>query len=163
MSNLGVSYRYHKPVTDLIVDKAPRSFELALVAMCLQLLFGVGLGVVAARRRGSFTDQFAIGVSLVGVSAPTFVIGLALQYVLAHRLGWLPHDGYGATPAEQWASLVLPALTLGIYGTAIYARLTRTEMAGALSADYVRTARAKGGRPDAGARDSTRCETQWCR
>lgn len=142
--DLGVSYRYRKPVTELIVDKAPRSLALALAALCLQLLLGVGAGVIAARHRGSWLDQLAIGASVVGVSAPTFVIGLALQYLLAHKLGWLPHDGYGETTVEQLKSLVLPALTLGIFGAALYARLTKNEVSHALAEDYTRTARAKG-------------------
>ncbi len=142
--DLGVSYRYRKPVTDLIVDKAPRSLELALAAMLVQLLLGLGAGVFAATRRGTVADQLAVGVSLIGISAPTFVIGLGLQYVLAHRLGWLPHDGYGATTAEQLRSLVLPALTLGFFGAALYARLSRAEVSAALAEDYARTARAKG-------------------
>ena len=142
--DLGVSYYYRKPVTQLIVDKAPRSFELALAAMLLQLLLGVGAGLVAATRRGTWLDQLSIGVSLIGVSAPTFVIGLALQYVLAHKLGWLPHDGYGSTTAEQLRSMVLPATTLGLFGAALYARLTRDEVGHALSQDYARTVRAKG-------------------
>jgi len=142
--DLGFSYRYRKPVTALIADKAPRSFQLALAAMVLQALLGLGIGVFAARRRGSAADQLAIGTTLIGVSAPTFVLGLALQFVFAHRLGWLPFDGYGDTAGEQLRSLVLPALTLAIYGTALYARITRDEVGHALDADYVRTARAKG-------------------
>jgi peptide/nickel transport system permease protein len=142
--DLGVSYRNRKPVTQLIADKAPRSFELAIAALLLQLLLGVGIGVFSASKRGTWMDQLAIGASLIGVSAPTFVIGVALQYVLAHKLGWLPHDGYGATSAEQLRSMILPALTLGLFGAALYARLTRDEVTQALAQDYVRTARAKG-------------------
>lgn len=142
--DLGVSYRYRKPVTTLIADKAPQSIVLALAALLLQLVLGVGAGVFAARHRDSWMDQLAIGVSVVGVSAPTFVIGLALQYLLAHKLGWLPHDGFGETTSEKLRSLVLPALTLGIFGAALYARLTKNEVSHALSEDYTRTARAKG-------------------
>jgi peptide/nickel transport system permease protein len=142
--DLGVSYRYGKPVVKLIAERAPRSLELALAALLVQALLGLGLGVAAAARRGRALDQLAIGVTLVGVSAPIFVIGLALQYLVAHKLGWLPIDGYGATPAEQLRSVVLPALTLGIFGAAIYARLTRDEVSQALDQDYTRTALAKG-------------------
>jgi peptide/nickel transport system permease protein len=142
--DLGFSYRYRKPVVKLLADKAPRSLELALAAVMLQMLLGFGAGLIAASKRGSTWDQLTIGATLVGVSAPTFVLGLVLQYVFAHELGWLPHDGYGSTPAEQWRSLVLPALTLGIFGAALYARLSRDEIAQALSHDYARTARAKG-------------------
>ena len=142
--DLGFSYLYRKPVYELVLKKAPISLELALAAVVLQIVFGLGLGILAARTRGSAWDQLAIGATLVGVSAPTFVLGLLLQYLLAHKLGWLPLDGYGRTSAEQLKSLVLPALTLGIFGAALYARLSRDEVAHALAQDYVRTARAKG-------------------
>jgi len=142
--DLGFSYRYRKPVVKLLAAKAPRSFELALAAMLIQVLLGLGIGVLAAKKRGTWWDNASIGGILIGVSAPTFVLGLALQYVLAHKLGWLPFDGYGSTASEQLRSMILPALTLGIYGAALYARLTRDELSQALSADYIRTARAKG-------------------
>jgi peptide/nickel transport system permease protein len=145
--DLGVSYRYGKPVAKLIAERAPRSLELALAALVVQALLGVGVGVLAAARRGTALDQLAIGVTLLGVSAPIFLIGLALQYLLARKLGWLPIDGYGATPAEQLRSVVLPALTLGVFGAAIYARLSRDEVSQALAEDYVRTAVAKGASP----------------
>jgi peptide/nickel transport system permease protein len=144
--DLGFSYRHRKPVYELILKKAPVSLELALAALAFQALFGLGLGILAAKNRGNAWDQLAIGGTLIGVSAPTFLLGLTLQYVLAHKLGWLPLDGYGRTTAEQLKSLVLPALTLGIFGAALYARLTRDEVAQALEQDYVRTARAKGSR-----------------
>lgn len=140
--DLGYSYRYRAPVTTLIAKRAPRSFELALAAMLFQLLIGLGVGIVSATKRGSVWDQMSIGATLIAISAPTFVLGLVLQYVFAHRLGWLPFDGYSE---EQWLrSLVLPALTLGMFGAAIYARLTRDELGRALDSDYVRAARAKG-------------------
>ena len=142
--DLGYSYRYRKPVTTLLADKAPKSLQLALAALFVQLVFGVGIGMYAAKRRGQLADQLSIGATLIGVSTPTFVLGLMLQYLLAHRLGWLPDDGYGQTSAQQWRSLVLPALTLGLFGAALYARLTRNEMATALEAEHVVAARARG-------------------
>lgn len=142
--DLGHSFRYRRPVVELIVEKAPRTLELALAALLLQTFIGVGLGVLSARWRGSLLDQLAIGSTLVGVCAPTFLLGLVLQYLLAYKLGWLPYDGYGQTPGEHLRSLVLPALTLGIFGSALYARLTRDELSRTLATDYVRTARAKG-------------------
>ncbi len=145
--DLGFSHRYRKPVVELIAKKAPRTFELAIAALLLQALIGLGAGITAAYRRGSWWDQLSIGATLIGVSAPTFVLGLTLQYVLAHRLGWLPLDGYGTTTSEQLRSLVLPALTLGLFGAALYARLSRDELAQTLSEDYIRTARAKGASP----------------
>jgi peptide/nickel transport system permease protein len=85
-----------------------------------------------------------VGVSLLGISAPTFLIALLLQYLLAYELRWLPLDGFGTTLAEHAQCLVLPALTLGVYGTAYYTRLVRDEMSVAIRQDWVRTARAKG-------------------
>ncbi|MEQ9320966.1 MAG: ABC transporter permease, partial [Polyangiaceae bacterium] len=142
--DLGFSYRYRKPVVELIADKAPRSIELAVAALVVQIFLGLGVGIFAARRRGTIADQLATGSTLVAVSAPIFALGLVLQYVFAHRLGWLPNDGYGETPTEQLASLVLPALTMGLFGAALYARLSRDEVSGALCGDFVRAARAKG-------------------
>jgi peptide/nickel transport system permease protein len=145
--DLGFSFHYRRPVVDLLVAKIPRSVELALAALTLQVLLGVGIGVFAASRRGTRWDEAAIGVTLLGVSAPTFLLGLFFQYLLAYKLGLLPYDGYGATPGEHLRSLVLPALTLGIFGTALYARIVRDELGTALAQDYVRTARAKGASP----------------
>jgi peptide/nickel transport system permease protein len=100
--------------------------------------------VIAAVRRGTWIDRLLVGTSLLGISAPTFLIALLLQVVLARELRWLPLDGYGADLGEHARSLVLPALTLGLYGAAYYTRLVRDEMRTLLDADWVRTARAKG-------------------
>lgn len=145
--DLGFSFQYRKPVVDLLAAKVPRSVELALAALFVQLAIGLGVGVVAAARRGSALDQAAIGVTLLGVSAPTFVVAVFLQYLLAYKWRLLPYDGYGVTPTEQLASLVLPALTLGIFGASMYARVTRDELITILGLDYVKTARAKGASP----------------
>jgi peptide/nickel transport system permease protein len=142
--DLGFSFFYRRPVVDLLSTRAPRSAELALAAVLVQLALGVSLGLVAAARRGTRWDEAAIGISLLGVSAPTFLLGRVLQFVLAYKLGWLPYDGYGATPGEHLLSLVLPALTLGVFGSALYARLLRDELGTILAQDHVRTARAKG-------------------
>lgn len=142
--DLGYSFTYRRPVVELLKTKVPRSLELALAAVGIQAILGFSLGVLAASRRGTRWDEAAIGVSLLGISAPTFLLGLLLQYVLAYKLRVLPYDGYGDTPAEQLRSLVLPALTLGIFGSALVARLTRDEVSSLLAQDFVRTARAKG-------------------
>ena len=142
--DLGYSYRYRKPVVDLIAQKAPISARLAVAALLLQALFGLSIGLAAGRARGTLLDQLAIGATLLTTSAPIFGLGLALQYLFAYRLGWLPFDGYGRTEGDHAMSLILPALTLGLYGAALYARLTRDEAARALSADYVMAARARG-------------------
>jgi peptide/nickel transport system permease protein len=145
--DLGYSYRYRMPVTKLIAKKAPASLWLALAALWVQILFGVCVGVFAAMRRGSLLDRGLIGLLLLGISAPTFITGLALQYLFAYRLGWVPYDGYGQAMGDWLAHLVLPALTLGMYGAALYARLSRDEMSRALQTDYVMAARARGASP----------------
>ncbi|MBK9263527.1 MAG: ABC transporter permease [Polyangiaceae bacterium] len=142
--DLGTSFHYRRPIVDLVAAKLPRSLDLALAALAVALAIGLSIGVSTAARPGGTWDEFGAGVALLGISAPTFITGLALQYVLAHRLGLLPYDGYGKTSAEHLASLVLPALTLGIHGSAIYARLVRAELGAALDQDFVRAARAKG-------------------
>ncbi|WP_438020729.1 ABC transporter permease [Sorangium sp. So ce315] len=142
--DLGYSFHYRKPVVDLLEAKAPRTLELALAALSVQLLLGLALGLVAAARRGTAWDDAAFGVSLLGASAPTIVIGPALQYVLAYKLRLLPYDGYGVTAADHLRSLVLPALTLGVFGSALYARIVREELGTLLRQDFIRTARAKG-------------------
>lgn len=142
--DLGYSFHYRKPVLDLLEAKVPRSLELALAALLVQLAIGVTLGVVAAARRGTWWDDATVGATLLGVSAPTFVLGLVLQYTLAYKLQLLPYDGYGATSADHLRSIVLPALTLGVFGSALYARIIREELRTLLQQDFVRTARAKG-------------------
>lgn len=142
--DLGFSFRYGRPVTGLIAEKAPRSIELGLAALLMQASIGLAIGIISARRRGSLWDELLVGATLIGVSAPTFLLGLLLQYLLAYQLRLLPFDGYGTTPAEHVRSLILPAITLGIFGAALYARLAREELTTILSADYIRTARAKG-------------------
>jgi peptide/nickel transport system permease protein len=145
--DLGKSYQLGQPVVNLIATRVPRTFALALAGLLLQLLFGITTGVVAAARRGTWLDRALVSTSLLGVSAPTFIIALLLQYALARGLRWLPLDGFGKTFPEHVQCLVLPALTLGIYGAAYYTRIVRDEMAGLLEQDWVRTALAKGASP----------------
>ena len=142
--DLGRSYQQRRPVVTILSERVPRSLMLAAGAITLQLVIGVFLGVLAAAKRRTAWDGAAIVMSLLGISAPTFLLGLLLQYVLANRLQLLPLDGFGATASDHLVCLVLPALTLGIFGAAYYTRLVRDEMIGSLKQDYVRTARAKG-------------------
>jgi peptide/nickel transport system permease protein len=142
--DFGKSFQMSQPVVDVLVARMPRTFALALVAMAIQLLFGVGTGVLAAVRRDSWLDRILVSASLLGLSVPTFLIALGLQLLFARTLRWLPLDGFGADLAEHARSMVLPALTLGIYGAAYYTRLVRDEMIVLMRSDWVRTARAKG-------------------
>lgn len=142
--DLGMSYQRRRPVIRVIADRFPRTLYLALAALTVQIAVGVAAGVVAAARRHGFWDRSAMALTVVGISAPTFLVGILLQYVIAYRLRWLPLDGYGATSREHIASIILPALTLGIVGAAYYTRLVRGDMIEILRQDFVRTARAKG-------------------
>jgi peptide/nickel transport system permease protein len=142
--DLGRSYQQRRPVVAIIGERAPRTLLLAITAAVVQALIGVTAGVVAATKKRRTADRIAVGLSLLGVSAPTFVLGLLLQWIFAFKLRLFPIDGYGNTPAEHALSLVLPAVTLGIFGAAYYTRIVRDEMIGELAHDYVRTARAKG-------------------
>jgi peptide/nickel transport system permease protein len=145
--DLGYSFYYRRPVVDLLATRIPRSTELALGAVLVQLVLGLALGLLAGARRGTAWDDATVGLTLLGISAPVFLFGLLLQYVLAYTWSLLPLDGYGATPSEHLRSLVLPSLTVGILGSALYARLLRDELGGLLAQDFVRTARAKGASP----------------
>jgi peptide/nickel transport system permease protein len=142
--DLGKSYQLRRPVVDVLAERLPRTVLLALGAVLLQTLFGVGAGVLAARFHKRPLDVALVGTSLLGVSAPTFILGLGLQFVLARRLHVLPVDGFGHTLGEHLVCLCLPALTLGLVGAAYYTRIVRDDMLGILPQDFIRTARAKG-------------------
>lgn len=142
--DLGKSYQQRRPVTVILAERAPRTFLLAFGAAFVQAAIGITAGVIAAANKRRGADRIAVGVSLLGVSAPTFVIGLFLQWLFAVKLRVFPIDGYGETTLDHLASLVLPAVTLGVFGAAYYTRIVRDEMIGELAQDYVRTARAKG-------------------
>ncbi len=142
--DLGKSYQQRRAVTTILGERLPRTVLLALAAVLIQTLLGVVTGLLAAIKRGTAVDHVTVGISLIGISAPTFIIGLALQFVLAHRLRLLPLDGFGDTVAQHLVCLILPALTLGIYGAAYYTRIVRDELITSIKQDHVRTARAKG-------------------
>jgi peptide/nickel transport system permease protein len=141
--DLGFSPLYRKPVAALILDRLPVTLELALFALSFQLLFGLGVGFFAAARQGRWPDRLGMALALVLATLPTFVTGLSLQYVFGHRLGAFPLDGLG-TGGERISSFVLPSLALGLFGAALFARVSRAELADALASDSIRTARAKG-------------------
>jgi peptide/nickel transport system permease protein len=142
--DLGESFQRHAPVTDILEERLWNTAKLTGAAIVLQVLIGTLAGMVAALRRGTWLDHGTIALTLVGISAPTFLTGLILQYWLAYRLQLVPFDGFGATLPEQMLAMVLPALTLGLFGAAFYARFVRDEILSILDEDYMRTARAKG-------------------
>lgn len=137
--DFGRSYIQRSEVSDLIVSRLPASLLLMVGAIVCELALGLTMGLVAAVKRGSATDQTLMVGSFIGVSAPQFVVGLLLLYVFAVKLGWFPIGGYGT-----WRHLVLPSLTLGILGAGWYSRMMRSSMIDVLRQDYIRTARAKG-------------------
>jgi peptide/nickel transport system permease protein/oligopeptide transport system permease protein len=137
--DLGTSMRSRRPVTREILENLPSTAQLALASMAVAVTLGVALGLLAAVFRNTWLDVGSMLVALVGVSMPSFWLGLLLILVFSLFLGWLPATG-GATLRH----VILPALTLGMIAAAIVARLTRSSMLEVLGQDYIRTARAKG-------------------
>jgi peptide/nickel transport system permease protein len=143
--DLGESYLRREPVLSVLAEKLPKSLLLGGLALMIQTFLGTLIGVIAAYRKNTKLDWALVTAALIGISAPTFITGILLQQVFGPtRLGWFPIDGYGEGAAEHLYHAVLPAVTLGLYGTAAYTRLVRDEMIGLLRQDYIRTARAKG-------------------
>jgi len=139
--DLGVTYITNERVRDAILSRLPATARLALAAMTISTLLGIGAGLFTALRRGSYLDTAGMVVTLFGVSIPTFWLGLLLMWGLGVRWAVLPATGYGR---GELSYLVLPAVTLGLSYAGAIARLTRSATLDVLGADYVRTARAKG-------------------
>ena len=137
--DLGRSYAQRARVSDLIASRFAPTMQLALAGIFFELLIGLPAGIAAAMRRGSRFDQFVMTLAFVGVSAPQFVVGLILLYLLAFLVPVFPLGGYG-TPLH----IVLPAVSVGLAGGGWYARVTRSAAIDVLRQDFVRTARAKG-------------------
>jgi peptide/nickel transport system permease protein len=165
--NLGVSTSTRQPITEELKLRFPATFELAIAAMLFAILIGVPLGFIAAKRYQGVLDNASLILSLIGISFPVFFLALLLKYVFAIRLGLLPTIGrlditrslehptnlyvldsiIAGDPAALWDTLrhlVLPAIALGTIPLAIIARVTRAAVLDVTSADYVRTAQAKG-------------------
>ena len=153
--NFGVSYRQGRPVSEILLERAPATLELAAVSGVLAIVFGIALGVFTAIRRNGVTANLIMSASLIGVSLPTFLIGILLIYIFSVELGWLPSFGRGETvKIGAWSTgfltesglkaLVLPAITLGLYQMTLIMRLVRSEMLEVLRQDYIRFARARG-------------------
>ncbi len=137
--DFGRSLHFREPASRVVMGYLPATLELGLTAFTLAVLVAVPVGLLSAVRRNSPLDHAAMGVALVGQSAPTFFIGILFILLLSLKGGWFPTSGRGT-----WAHLVLPALTLALFAMASVARLTRSAMLEVLRADYIRTARAKG-------------------
>jgi len=137
--DLGTSIRSRRPVSTEIGENVGSTAQLAVASMAVAIAIGVPLGLMAALFRASWFDAGSMIVALLGVSMPSFWLGLLMIVTFSLHLGWFPATGGG----DLW-HLVLPAVTLGMIASAIIARLTRSSMLEVLGQDYVRTARAKG-------------------
>jgi len=137
--DLGFSYRKQLPVTDLLLSRIPYTLALIFGGVFVELLIGLPVGLASAVARGQWVDRLGMFIALIGLSAPPFWLGLLLLYWLGYLIPIFPLGGTGSL-----AHLVLPSLTAGLGGAAWYARMMRSSTLDILSADYVRTARAKG-------------------
>ena len=137
--DLGKSYITNRPIRKDILERFPKTLQLAGAAMLLATVLGVTLGILSARRPGGLIDRIGLGIAYLGISFPVYWVGLLLILLFAVTLHWLPPSGFGGL-----RYLALPALALGMRSIAFLARMTRSAMLDALGADYVRTARAKG-------------------
>jgi peptide/nickel transport system permease protein len=153
--NFGLSYQQARPVGQIILEKMPATLELSFVAAGLALLLGLPMGIYTGLHRDSWASQAMLAVSLVGVSLPTFLIGILLILIFAVMLGWLPSFGRGTTMHIGWwttglltvdglRALVLPAITLSLFQMTFIMRLVRAEMIEVLRTDYIKFARARG-------------------
>ncbi|MHA3980539.1 ABC transporter permease [Halovulum sp. GXIMD14794] len=153
--DFGYSYRTRQPVAEMLADRIPATLELGTVALVISLLIGIPAGVYTALRPRGLVSQSILLATLVGVSIPTFVIGIMLIFLFGVQLGWLPTFGRGGTvdlgwwttsllTVDGWRALILPALTLGVYQLTLTMRLVRAQMMEVMRSDYIRFATARG-------------------
>lgn len=151
----GKSYRLRKPVRELIAERFPATLELSMLSAVIALLVGIPMGVYTALHRDSWLSQGFMTLSLIGISLPTFLIGIFLILFFGVMLQWLPTFGRGETvdlgwwttgflTASGWKSLIMPAITLAIFQMTLIVRLIRAEMLEVLRSDYIKFARARG-------------------
>jgi peptide/nickel transport system permease protein len=154
-SDFGLSYRIKRPVDDLILERLPATLELVFVSAIISLFLGITLGIYTGIRRNSWSSRIILSSSLAGVSLPTFVIGIALIYLFAVHLRWLPSSGRSGTvdfgwwktsllTLDGWRSIVLPAVTLSLFQLTLILRLVRAEMLEVMRTDFIKFARARG-------------------
>jgi peptide/nickel transport system permease protein len=153
--DFGISYQFRQPVSALLAERMPATLELAFAATLFAVVFGILMGVYSALRRDSLLAKVFQTISLIGISLPTFLIGILLIYLFAVTLGWLPSYGRGDTVRVGWWStglltrsglqaLIMPSVTLGLFQMTLIMRLVRAEMLEVLRTDYIRFARARG-------------------
>lgn len=155
VGNFGYSFRTLQPVSEMLLSRMPATLELGFVALLISVVVGIPTGVYTALRPNGLSSQVILAATLVGVSIPTFVIGIFLIFLFGVYLGWLPTFGRGQTvqlgwwqsslfTLEGWRSLILPSLTLGLYQLTLTMRLVRAEMMDVMRTDYIRFATARG-------------------
>ncbi|WP_191084909.1 ABC transporter permease [Roseococcus microcysteis] len=145
--DFGFSWRIRVPVSELILEKLPVTFQLGAMAFIIAVLIGVPLGILSAVRKDQPADWAANGAALFGISMPNFWLGILMILLFSVQLGWLPPSGYVPITEDFWQSIattIMPAFVLGTGVAGVLMRHTRAAMLGAMSQDYVRTARAKG-------------------
>lgn len=153
--DFGLSYRIKRPASDLILERLPATLELVLVSGVIALVFGIGLGIYTGIQRKSLLSKAILSVSLIGVSLPTFIIGIALIYVFAVHLRWLPASGRSGLvdnglwqsslmSVDGWRAIILPAITLSLFQVTMILRLVRAEMLEVMHTDFIKFARARG-------------------
>ena len=153
--DFGLSYRIKRPVSTLILERLPATLELVFVSALIALVVGIGLGVYTGIKRDTWLSRIVMAVSLIGVSLPTFIIGIALIYLFAVHLRWLPSSGRSGTidlgfwktsllSVDGWRAIVLPAITLSLFQLTMILRLVRAEMLEVMRTDYIKFARARG-------------------
>ncbi len=153
--DFGISYQVKQPVTRLISQRFPATIELAVAAALFALLLGIPMGVYTGILRDSLLSRAFLTISLIGISLPTFLIGILLIYLFGVTLGWLPFPGRGDVVQVGWwstglltkkglLSLIMPAITLGLFQMTLVTRLVRSQMLEVLRADYIKFARARG-------------------
>ncbi len=153
--DFGLSYRIRQPVSTLILERLPATLELVFVSAIIAIFFGIVLGVYTGIKRYSWISKLVMTISLVGVSLPTFIIGIGLIYLFAVHLRWLPSSGRSGTlelgswktsllTVDGWRSILLPAITLSLFQLTLILRLVRAEMLEVMRSDYIKFARSRG-------------------
>lgn len=145
--DLGDSIFLKKPVVEVFMNQLGPTLSLSIMAQIIAIIFAIPMGILASTRKGSTIDQTMMGISLFGISVPSFLLGLFLILIFAVQLGWFPVAGYKPLSAGIWNHinyLILPALALGFMQAALITRMTRASMLEILNANYIKTARAKG-------------------
>jgi peptide/nickel transport system permease protein len=151
----GMSYQFRQPVSNLLIERMPATLELATCATIISMVFGILMGVYTALKRDTWLAKVFQMVSLIGISLPTFLIGILLIYLFAVTLGWLPSFGRGDVVKLGWwttglltvsglKAIIMPAIALGLFQMTLIMRLVRAEMLEVLRTDYIRFARARG-------------------